>query len=598
MPNNPRIGIPELFHSVSQTIPSSTCCCIVNEDAKEDDTNERRSRILTYEGAWDCIKWHQAIIQNIIAKLTAEHDEDDDDQDIVIAFLSGNSIDMLLSMIACTSIPAPKVTIALLNTRWTSTEMVQALKSKSKNAKTILLYGPSYGKTAHRAIQQLSSVQGQQCDCIPISQISSIFFLSPTNEDKLDDNVYKFQRAPIHNDNVSESIQCMATHGNTIDAFIVFTSGTSGGGPKGARLSHRAIIVQSLAKLGKPCSYSSQSCMLASTVPLFHIGGLSSCLAVLFAGGQLFFPPTKGGSFSASMVRNSLQHPVVPINTLVVVPAMLATYFADESQTRQVYDHVQLILIGGQSAPPNMIANIESEFPRAKIVQTYACTEAASSLTFLHINDGNESSTAATDNGDCVGIPPSHIQLQLYSKDPKKNKRSVTSSPNEVGIIATKGPHLMNGYWDRGGGGTNHEGATGWYSTSDLGSFDPNTGQLYFRGRIKDVIRTGGETVFAQEVEKCLIKHPSIRASAVFPKQDLKFGEAVACAIVPVVDDNKEQTTLGISMIKEWCKQRGLATYKRPRYVFLVDGLPQNSSGKVLKHALIEAYGQLSRSKL
>ena len=130
----------------------------------------------------------------------------------------------------------------------------------------------------------------------------------------------------------------------------------------------------------------------------------------------------------------------------------------------------------------------------------------------------------------------------------------------------------------------------GWFLTTDLGYFDEK-GQLYFSGRIKDVIRSGGETVLANEVERIILKRPHVSECAIFPRQDERFGEAVACAIVA-------QLPIKLKSIKSWCEDNGLANYKRPRYLFLVNELPRNSSGKILKHKLVAIYGKPSRSKL
>ena len=105
------------------------------------------------------------------------------------------------------------------------------------------------------------------------------------------------------------------------------------------------------------------------------------------------------------------------------------------------------------------------------------------------------------------------------------------------------------------------------------------------------MIRSGGETVMASEVERIILKHPHVSDCAVFPRQDEKFGEAVACALI-------SQSPLKLDSIKSWCTKNGLASYKRPRYIFLVDELPKNSSGKVLKHKLVATFGRIRRSKL
>jgi acyl-CoA synthetase (AMP-forming)/AMP-acid ligase II len=167
--------------------------------------------------------------------------------------------------------------------------------------------------------------------------------------------------------------------------------------------------------------------------------------------------------------------------------------------------------------------------------------------------------------------------LKLYIKE-DTSVRDVTNIPYQPGIIATRGPHVTSGYRNRGAPQTTAN-VQGWFWTNDLGFFDTN-GLLYFCGRVRDVIRTGGETVLAQEMERMLLLHPGVMECAIFPRQDEVFGEAVACALVTTGG------LLELVTIKKWCGQHGLANYKRPRYLFLLNELPRNSSGKVLKHEL------------
>jgi acyl-CoA synthetase (AMP-forming)/AMP-acid ligase II len=587
MATQEEITLLGILEDVTSTSPESPCCVLQDNDPKE-------VKILSYEGVLDCLKLHQSWLRSIIEDFVGDQVCDDR----VVAFLSSNSVDMLLSMLACTATSLRPTIAALLNIRWTADEMAKSLQSEGRrNATTIVLYGPGFEAMATQVVAQL----GHKSCCLPIPKVSSEYarplgrIVRPSSLNSIETSSHSLTTR-----SVSEMIQHTTAKGSDCDAMIVFTSGTTGGS-KGVRLSHRALAVQSLAKLDKPCNYATETVMLASTVPLFHVGGLSSCLAVLFAGGSLVFPrPSKNQrgvvvGFDPNLVKQSLESPFLPVNTLVVVPAMLVSLFGTVEPSR-TYPAVRLILIGGQSASDATIQKISQRFPNARIVQTYACTEAASSLTFLHVNSklGLEEGSpkkARMPNGDCVGSPPHHVDLRLYRKDHGKATK-IVSLPYAAGIIATKGPHLMSGYWQRGlaahGQKTNR---SGWYLTSDLGFFD-DAGQLYFCGRTKDVIRSGGETVMAQEVERALLKHPDISECAVFPRQDERFGEAVACALVVV------STPLRLGTVTDWCRGQGLATYKRPRYLFMVDSLPRNSSGKVLKHELIDMFGRIQRSKL
>lgn len=170
-------------------------------------------------------------------------------------------------------------------------------------------------------------------------------------------------------------------------------------------------------------------------------------------------------------------------------------------------------------------------------------------------------------------------------------KAVMTNMPHyQVGLIGTRGPHTMNGYWNRGGqqqdlqSNTDHE---GWLITNDLGYLN-EIGGLFFCGRANDVIRTGGESVFAPEVENTLVQHPKVDKCAAFALDDEKFGESVCAAIVSVAERIKTsfESIHWRDELRSFCAQKDLAGYKRPRRVFILNELPQNSSGKVLKNEL------------
>jgi fatty-acyl-CoA synthase len=535
-------------------------------------SNGSTASFLSFCGAWRSIEHHKNWIQKAVARSFGKQEPG---EDVVIAFLSSNSIDMLLSMLACTSstFASPTPLVALLNTRWTPLEMTKALESKNQSAKTLILYGPEFESAAKKVVTSLK----HKAFCLPLPRAAHKFSMEtlPVSTEHANSAVETDQ-------GVERRIKEASVNASQRDALVVFTSGTTGGS-KGVRLSHRALIVQALAKLQYPCNYSKTTAMLATTVPLFHVGGLSSSLAVVLAGGHLIFPDTATTTgFDADLVWKSLSFPHTPVNVLVVVPAMLVTLFANHTSSK-VYANVRLILIGGQSATRTTIEQISKVFPNARIVQTYACTEAASSLTFLQVQpfETITQKSVLGSPGDCVGSPPSHVELKLYSKE-DTSVSDVTNIPYQPGIIATRGPHVTSGYWNRGAPQTTAN-VQGWFWTNDLGFFDTN-GLLYFCGRVRDVIRTGGETVLAQEVERTLLLHPEVMECAIFPRQDERFGEAVACALVTTGGP------LELVTIKKWCEQHGLANYKRPRYLFLVDELPRNSSGKVLKHELAATF--------
>lgn len=287
----------------------------------------------------------------------------------------------------------------------------------------------------------------------------------------------------------------------------------------------------------------------------------------------------------------------IDVNTLVLVPTMLHGLLTEiqSQEGHKIYTNVRLLLIGGQSISQTQLTNSIKIFPNARIVQTYACTEAGSSITFAVIHDPHKSNHKMKSMmyeknvGSEAGYAPHHIDVQIFALDEsgRPTRRPVRQG---VGAIGTRGPHVMNGYWRRGNEFYNSSFHKNWIIMNDLGYINEKTGSLYFCGRANDVIRSGGETVFASEVENIINQHPEIEHCAVFALHDEKFGEIVCAAIVP---SGNERGNMKLKLSEKWlhslkvfCHSKHLAAYKKPKLVFTCDELPQNSSGKVLKHVL------------
>lgn len=606
------------------------------------------------------------------------------------------------------------MTPAMLNSRWTPVEMERALRpldlhddgghehsretihfarddcTKSSNGKihtTILLYGEGYQITAKETVRLMNSRKfttirheaiasplptfvafhdGNKESSSSSSTISSTCrSLKQEQFDDLSDDhsdsipkrtafasiVTKAIQQPNRNNDIGK----IGNSSSKNDALILFTSGTSSPkGAKGVRLSHCSLLVQAIAKTQPPCHYDSRTRMVATTVPWFHVGGISSALAVLWCGGCLVFP-SRGNTQTGE--DNVVKKPFEPkqvwssliggnANTLVVVPTMLHAIIQDfgsfdSTSSNLTLSDVRLILVGGQSIggkDSRLFRDTRRVFPNARIVQTYACTEAGSSITFEDLghswnddeSNDSENGDASEDDGDddtiapnvnatniglegatSVGIPPPHIQIGIF--DPayfttahERDSTSSTSSlqtlaPGNVGIIGTKGSHTMSGYWTRGSSSPTANTSISeneWMFTNDLGFIHPKSGKLFFCGRANDVIRTGGESVLATEVEKVLSDYEAISECAVFALPDVKFGEAVCAAIVvkgglPRKDQSKRmESREWKEQLREYCSSRQLAGFKRPRRVFCMDEMPRNSSGKILKHELIKICSQ------
>ena len=576
---------------------------------------------ISYNESNEIAKWYKTWIQYNLHQQLRQFPAGK--VEVVIAFLSHNSPELMLAMIASMDIPMNfeqkcldggicdvHSMTAMLNVRWSPNEVASALSVKRGEGQgqegsafdhhlTIILH--SYETTDHA---KEACVLNNTDDMQTSLKHRAFHILLPNfNSAQL--------RLASHSELVIDDEQaCRASRDEASsihdDAILLFTSGTTSG-PKGVRLSNLSLMIQSMAKTTSPCSYNSSSRMLATTVPFFHVGGISSALAVIMAGGSLVFQSASSvHGFNPHLVLNSMSNTTqirkdasLDINTLVIVPAMLHAIFheIESREIRSVYARVQLLLVGGQSITAMQLQKASVYFPNAKIVQTFACTEAGSSITFATLFDPKMESQRTsllpmcTESskvlGSFAGFPPQHIDLQIFELDENNEATDKIAKPFTVGVIGTKGPHVMNGYWFRGLENINQL-SHDWLKMNDLGYLN-NNGQLFFCGRSNDVIRTGGETVFSPEVERILIQHPDIDQCAVFALPDDRFGECVCAAIVyrePFLDDIIAADNSVVSGIRSFCAKQNLSGYKRPKVIFQCRELPRNSSGKVLKHQL------------
>mmetsp|Transcript_4010 Transcript_4010/g.7790 ORF Transcript_4010/g.7790 Transcript_4010/m.7790 type:complete len:612 (-) Transcript_4010:110-1945(-) len=408
------------------------------------------------------------------------------------------------------------------------------------------------------------------------------------------------------------------------EAFgIFFTSGTTGG-PKGVVLSHANQLAQARSKLAViPLHRGSR---YLCTLPLFHIGGMNIGLAATVAAAATLLPrPRTAWAHVWRLMREE------GATVLALVPAMLqllldAAEGGEETRAAAAAAAaaVEHVLVGGQSMEAAQRDRALRLFSRSQFVQTYACTEACSSISFLSIRPAaaaagmaaaagtaavgpaaaagttaavgaarcaehgaatDAAADAATDAAmdaalrgtQLVGWPVAGTLVAILDAELRE------LPPGRTGQIATAGPHVMHGYW-RQPTLTREVLVRGWLLTGDLGILGPD-GALYFAGRIKDLIKSGGENVPAALVERALLASPLVAQAAVFGLPDAALGERVVAAVVAYEPSAELKRRLW-SELPQLMRQAGLAQYMRPRQLVLRRALPLGPSGKVLKREI------------
>jgi fatty-acyl-CoA synthase len=227
--------------------------------------------------------------------------------------------------------------------------------------------------------------------------------------------------------------------------------------------------------------------------------------------------------------------------------------------------------VAGGPFPRRDREEMKALIPGVKIFYQYGLTEAGVMVSVLR---DKEYECAP----ESVGRPFSHCDVKIAREDGGDAPRG------EVGEILVRSPSVMQGYF-RQPEATAQVMQSGWLRTGDLGSMD-EAGYIRFHDRLKDMVKTGGNNVYSQEVEQVLQRHPCVREAAVFGTPSEKWGEEVTAVVV--LRDGTQATA---GEIQEFAREH-LARYMVPkRILFLAyEDLPVNYSGKIVKKELRQRY--------
>jgi len=214
-----------------------------------------------------------------------------------------------------------------------------------------------------------------------------------------------------------------------------------------------------------------------------------------------------------------------------------------------------------------------------KFLQSYGLTESTGGVTMLSTEDHRPTPETAR-RLRSAGRPMPNLPLRIVN--PATGEAVATGERGEVWI---GGSHVMRRYWRNPEVTDAAITGDGWLRTGDGGSMDAD-GYLYLHDRIKDMIVSGGENIFPAEVESLLTEHPDVAQVAVIGAPSAMWGETPVAVVVPAAPG---RTVDPVGLVN-WTRGR-LAHYKCPTAVEIVDSLPLNASGKLLKTRLREQFG-------
>jgi acyl-CoA synthetase (AMP-forming)/AMP-acid ligase II len=359
-------------------------------------------------------------------------------------------------------------------------------------------------------------------------------------------------------DLVVESVRPLRARSTGDDIHrLMYTSGTTGR-PKGVMITHANLAWKNYAHITE-FELTSAELGLACG-PLYHVGALDLTTTSLIAVGSTTIIHR---TFDAEKVVDEIERSRV--TTLWMAPAMVRSVLDLPRIEERDLSSVRLLIGGGEKMPIPFIERLQGAFPSAWFADAYGLTETVSGDTFL------DSASTRSKLGS-VGRPCQYLELDIW------DEQGVSLPPGERGEVVLRGPKVFKGYW-RDLDATKAAFDGGWFHTGDIGLKDDD-GYLYIVDRLKDMIVSGGENIASSEIERVLYEHESVVEAAVVGRPDERWGEV---PVAYVVVSSAAMTTP--EELLEHCRQN-LARFKIPKEVMLIDALPRNPSGKVLKREL------------
>ncbi len=348
-------------------------------------------------------------------------------------------------------------------------------------------------------------------------------------------------------------------------ALIVYTSGTTGR-PKGAVLSHRALL-SNLMTIAHAWHWTAADRLLL-TLPCFHLHGLGlGIMASFLVGSSVVLRPR----FVAEDVCADLERHRATM--FFGVPTMYNRLVAlpDEVSVARDLRRMRLWVSGSAPLPAATFERFQRRFG-AEILERFGMTECGFVLAAPY--DGPR-------RPGTVGLPLPGIDVRVIDAEAADAGRTVTLPDNSEGELAIRGPNLFSGYWQRPD--DTRRALVGGYLRSGDVAVRASDGTFRIVGRMSvDIIKTRGFKVSAVEIEDCLQRHPEVQEVAVVGLPDTDQGERVVAAVTPVPG-----TALSAEALRAFAREH-LAPHKVPSRIVFVDDIPRVGPGKFKKKELIQ----------
>src|SRR5229473_494126 len=350
-------------------------------------------------------------------------------------------------------------------------------------------------------------------------------------------------------------------------SVLMYTSGTTSL-PKGVMLSFRDFTAYVTANVEMADGTDRGAFLVCA--PFYHIAGTTAMMTNLWTGRKMVvMPQFDAGNWLNLVATERVTH-------AFVVPTMMKQVLDHPDFAKTNFSSLTNLAYGGAPMPIAVIRRAIAAFPRTVgFVNAYGQTETTSSLTILGPDDHRMQGTPAEvelkqRRLNSIGKPLPDVEIKVRDDDGKLVGSGV------VGEIIIRTPRIMKGYAGREDDSALPE---GWRATGDLGWVDED-GYVFFAGRKDDMIIRGGENIAPAEIETVLMSHPAVDEAAVIGIPSVEWGQTVKAYVVL-----RSGQKAGAKDIQEFCRTK-LATFTRTEEVELIDALPKNALGKILRKEL------------
>jgi fatty-acyl-CoA synthase len=470
-----------------------------------------------------------------------------------VGILMPNSLDYITLIFAVTKIGAVVVPV---NGRFKERELAYVLEHA--DLKVLLIAegggGANYPTLIEAVLPALAEADPGRLELADAPKLRNVVNLGGTSVGALDRE--RFER--LADGRTVEEVRVLQKRVRIRDvAMLMYTSGTTSR-PKGCLLSHEALVRQG-SNVAITRFELTEEDRFWDPLPLFHCGGIVPMIGCCRTRATYYH----AGHFEATQAIHTLAEEDITVAYPAFEPIWLAILNHPE------FDQLDLtsIRLIQNIATPERLAFFEQATPWAKQVSSYGSTESATNLTLPFPHDPYEVRIST------LGTPVEGMQIRIV--DPESGRERPTG---EVGEITFRGYSLFEGYYkDPEQTASSHD-DEGYFRTGDLGSLDEG-GALRYAGRLKDMLKVGGENVSALEIEDYLASHPAVEIAQVVAAPDARYAE-VPCAYLEL----KPEATVTAEEIVEFCLGK-IATYKVPRYIRFVEAWPMSGT-KVQKFVL------------